>query len=209
MASIIKIKRSNAAGNAPTTSDITTGELALNINDGRLYSSRGASVFEVGSSVHSLAVGTGTFSFANGAVTLPGGDGTSGQTLVTDGAGNVAWQNLDVGNNYSIQASTATADVETQLSTLTSSDQVVANPDGFLSFKTGATTVAKVPYFGTATDGVNVTLDLGDDVASNTYVNGTFATIAFAQTGLDYYASNTALQTLKGRVDVIDGGTFS
>ena len=108
MASVIKIKRSTEAGNAPTTSDITTGELALNLSDGRLYSSRGASVFEVGGSVHSLAVGTGSFSFANGAVTLPAGDGTSGQTLVTDGSGNVAWQNLDVGNNYSRQASTTT-----------------------------------------------------------------------------------------------------
>jgi len=204
MASVIKIKRSSEAGNAPTTSDITTGELALNISDGRLYSSRGGSVFEIGSSVHSLAVGTGTFSFANGAVTLPSADGTQGQTLVTDGSGNLTFQNLDVGNNYSIQASTTTTDVETQLSTLTSNDQVVANPDGFLSFKTGATTVAKVPFFGTAQDGVNVTLDLGDDVASNTYVNGTFATTA----SLDFYASNTALQTLKARVDTIDGGDF-
>ena len=204
MASVIKIKRSSAAGNAPTTSDITTGELALNISDGRLYSSRGASVFEIGSSVHSLAVGTGAFSFANGAVTFPSADGTQGQTLVTDGSGNLTFQNLDTGNNYSIQASTTTTDVETQLSALTSNDQVVANPDGFLSFKTGATTVAKVPFFGSATDGVNVTLDLGDDVASNTYVNNTFATTG----SLDFYASNSALQTLKSRVDTIDGGSF-
>ena len=202
MASIIKIKRSTEAGKAPTTSNITTGELALNISDGRLYSSKGASVFEVGANTHSLAVGSGSFSFANGAVTFPGADGTTGQTLVTDGSGNVAWQNLDTGNNYSIQASTTTTDVETQLSTLSSSDQVVANPDGFLSFKTGATTVAKVPYFGTATNGVNVTLDLGDDVASNTYVNSTFATAS------NLTITNDALTVLTGRVDTVDGGTF-
>jgi hypothetical protein len=68
---------------------------------------------------------------------------------------------------------------------LEASDSLVSNPDGFLSFRTGATTIAKVPYFGTATDGVPVTLDLGDDVASN-----------------------TALTALTGRVDTIDGGSF-
>lgn len=185
MASVIQIKRSTVAGNAPSTSNITTAELALNTADKRLYSSTGTEVFEVGSSVHSLAVGTGAFSFANGAVTLPSGDGTSGQSLVTDGSGNVTWQNLDVGNNYSIIAKTSTADVETLLDDLSLDDHIVANPDGYISFRTGATTVAKVPYFGTATDGVALTLDLGADVASN-----------------------TALTALTARVDVIEGGSF-
>ena len=187
MASIIKLKRSSVAGNAPTTSDITTGEIALNLSDGRLFASKGVSVFEVGANVHSLTVGSGTFSFANGAVTLPTSDGTVGQTLVTDGSGNVTWQKLDVGNNYSIVAGTDASDVEVTTLDLESSDaSLVSNPDGFLAFRTGTDTVAKVPFFGTATDGVNVTLDLGDDVASN-----------------------TALQALVARVDTIDGGTFS
>ena len=146
MASVIQIKRSTVAGNAPSTSNITTAELALNTADKRLYSSTGSEVFEVGSSVHSLAV---------------------------------------VGNNYSIIAKTSTTDVETLLDDLSLDDHIVANPDGYISFRTGATTVAKVPYFGTATDGVALTLDLGADVASN-----------------------TALTALTARVDVIEGGSF-
>ena len=48
MASVIKIKRSNVAGKVPTTSDIATGELALNTKDQKLYSSNGSAIFELG-----------------------------------------------------------------------------------------------------------------------------------------------------------------
>jgi len=48
MASTIKIKRSSVAGKSPTTSDISAGELALNIKDQKLYSSNGSAVFEIG-----------------------------------------------------------------------------------------------------------------------------------------------------------------
>ena len=49
MASTIKIKRSSVAGKRPTTSEITTGELALNTKDQKLFSSNGTSVFELAS----------------------------------------------------------------------------------------------------------------------------------------------------------------
>jgi hypothetical protein len=49
VASTIKIKRSNVAGKKPTTSEITTGELALNTKDQKLFSSNGTSVFELAS----------------------------------------------------------------------------------------------------------------------------------------------------------------
>lgn len=185
MAAVIKIKRSTVAGKLPTTSDVVAGEIALNTSDGRLFASSGARVFEVGANVHSLSVGSGVFSVANGTLTFPSGDGTSGQALVTDGSGNLSFADLDVGNNYTIIGSTDAADVETTLLDLQASDSIVSNPDGYLSFRTGVNTVAKVPYFGTATDGVNVTLDLGDDIASN-----------------------TALTALIARVDTIDGGSF-
>ena len=48
MASVIKIKRSSVAGKKPTTSDIATGELALNTKDQKLYSSNGSAIFELG-----------------------------------------------------------------------------------------------------------------------------------------------------------------
>jgi len=50
MASTIKIKRSSVAGKAPTTSDLSIGELALNTKDQKLYSSNGSAIFEIGSS---------------------------------------------------------------------------------------------------------------------------------------------------------------
>ena len=54
MASTIKIKRSSVAAKVPTTADINTGELALNITDRKLYSSNGTTVFEIGT--HKLSV---------------------------------------------------------------------------------------------------------------------------------------------------------
>ena len=91
MSSTIRIKRSSVRGKVPNTSNISTGELALNLVDKRLYSSNGTATFEIGSNPHSLTVGSGTFSFANGALTLPTADGTSGQVLQTDGAGNITF----------------------------------------------------------------------------------------------------------------------
>jgi hypothetical protein len=56
MASIVKIKRSSVQGKAPTTSNIQEGELALNTRDGKLFSSDGSSVFEVGANLSSLYI---------------------------------------------------------------------------------------------------------------------------------------------------------
>ena len=48
MASTIKIKRSGVLNKVPTTSDIATGELAINYKDQKLYSSNGTGVFQIG-----------------------------------------------------------------------------------------------------------------------------------------------------------------
>lgn len=90
MASIVKIKRSSVQGKRPTISDIQTGELALNIRDGKLFSSDGSSVFEVGANTTSINVGTLTVGNTN-AYTLPTSDGTNGQVLQTDGSGNLSF----------------------------------------------------------------------------------------------------------------------
>jgi|TARA_R110000823_G_scaffold78546_18_gene179099 hypothetical protein len=91
MASIVKIKRSAVQGKAPTTSEIQAGELALNTRDGKLFSSTGTAVFEVGANLHSLSVGSGGISIANGALTFPTADSTSGYVLSTDGAGTLSF----------------------------------------------------------------------------------------------------------------------
>lgn len=97
MASVVKIKRSSVQGKAPTTSDITAGEIALNTRDGKLFSSDGTAVFEVGANLHSLSVGTGGLTIGNNAFTLPTTDGTTNQVLVTDGSGNVTWEDQSAG----------------------------------------------------------------------------------------------------------------
>lgn len=49
MASTIRVKRSSVAGKSPNTSNLSTGELALNLADKKIFSSNGTSVFEIGS----------------------------------------------------------------------------------------------------------------------------------------------------------------
>lgn len=91
MSSTIKIKRSAVAGKSPTTANLDTGELALNTSDGRLYSSTGSEVFEVGANVHSMSVGSGGLSIANSSITFPTSDGTAGQVLKTNGSGSLSF----------------------------------------------------------------------------------------------------------------------
>ena len=91
MSSTIKIKRSAIAGKSPTTANLDTGELALNTSDGRLYSSTGSEIFEVGANVHSMNVGTGGLSIANSSITFPTSDGTAGQVLKTNGSGSLSF----------------------------------------------------------------------------------------------------------------------
>jgi len=97
MASTIKVKRSAVQGKAPTTGNLDAGELALNTRDGRLYS-KGTQVFEVGANNHSLYVGTGGATFANGAFSLPTSDGTADQVIKTNGSGVLSWTNQSGGD---------------------------------------------------------------------------------------------------------------
>lgn len=53
-------KRSTVSGVVPTTSDIASGELGINLADRRLFTSNGTAVFELGSNLTSLAVGNST-----------------------------------------------------------------------------------------------------------------------------------------------------
>jgi len=84
MASVIKIKRSSTSGNAPNTSQLSAGELAINTADGILYSANATAVFEVGANLSNLTVNSQSF---------PTQDGSSGQVLKTDGAGQLYWTN--------------------------------------------------------------------------------------------------------------------
>ena len=47
MAQIIRLKRSTVAGSIPTTSDLSTGELAINVYDGKVFLRRSGSVDDI------------------------------------------------------------------------------------------------------------------------------------------------------------------
>lgn len=53
-------KRSTVSGVVPTTSDIATGELGINLADRRIFTSNGSAVFELGANLTSLTTTTNT-----------------------------------------------------------------------------------------------------------------------------------------------------
>src|SRR6056300_345347 len=47
MAQIIRLKRSTTAGSVPTTSDLSIGEIAINVYDGKVFLRRSGSVDDI------------------------------------------------------------------------------------------------------------------------------------------------------------------
>lgn len=154
MASVVKIKRSSVQGKAPTTSDITAGEIALNTRDGKLFSSDGTTVFEVGANLHSLSIGTGGLVIANGAITFPTSDGTAGQVLSTDGSGTLYFASA-AGDSLGYTTSTITG------TTLLATDvDLGAIPDGPTADAFGVYINGEISNFMEPTREV-IDLDLG------------------------------------------------
>ena len=88
MATVIQFKRSAVQNAAPSVSDLSLGELAVNTYHGRLYTEKNdgsAAIVEVGSNPATLTV--------NGAITFPTSDGTNGQLLGTNGSGALGFVN--------------------------------------------------------------------------------------------------------------------
>lgn len=73
MSTKFQIKRSSVQGKAPTTSNIDTGELAINVRDNKLFSSDGSVTFEVGANLDSLHVGAGGINISNGGLITENG----------------------------------------------------------------------------------------------------------------------------------------
>lgn len=104
-----RLKRSTVSGVTPTTGDISSAELAVNLTDRKLFTSNGSAVFELGSNLTNLAVSanltigsTGDLVFTNGAGVFANGTlGTTGQFLTSNGTG-VYWSTLP-GVNTSAQ----------------------------------------------------------------------------------------------------------
>jgi len=204
MASTIKLKRSSVAGKTPNTTNLSTGELALNLADKRLYSANSSAIFEIGSNPDSLSVGSGGFTIANGAITFPLADGDPNQVLQTDGSGQLSFGAVSGGGggqtaNVSLFANATTNLVTTQISSLQINDRVVANPDGFIKLLTGNAQELRVPYFGAP--GVN--LDNGIiSVTGGVSVNATF-TNYFGQVDAD--GTNLVASSPNNQLSIIGG----
>ena len=55
-----QLKRSAVAGKQPNTSTLSTGELAINTTDQKIYSSNGTAIFEPAANIATLYVGNST-----------------------------------------------------------------------------------------------------------------------------------------------------
>ena len=89
MANKIQIKRTAVSSRTPNTTNsannryIDTGELALNITDGKLYSSNGTVYFEVGANLQHLTVPSNA---SLTAVIANGSTGSVGDVLASNGS---------------------------------------------------------------------------------------------------------------------------
>ena len=112
MAAKFLVKRSSVSGQAPNTSHITTGELALNLPDGIMYGSNGTVIFEIGANTTNLSVGANNIhansstakvnsALTVGNITIPRTDGSANQVLTTDGSGSLSWVDQSGGSGGS------------------------------------------------------------------------------------------------------------
>ena len=130
MAAKIQIKRSSVSGNAPDLSNIDTGELALNITDGRMFSTNGSNIFEIGANLSSLQV--------NG-ISFPASDGTDGQVLTTDGNGQLTFTTVTGGGGVE-----TVQQLETYTYSITTNTTIISGQDddnNTLQYTTGEETV--------------------------------------------------------------------
>ena len=158
MSSTIKIKRTTVAGKSPTNANLSTGELAINLPDGRLYSYSGSRIFEIGANVHSLHVGSGSFSIGNGSITFPNAVANTGFFLGTDGSGTLSFRNT-------------TPLIKSQL----------ANTNTYIATKTNSaspTTSGVFAHTGRATISTNLTVS-GNTVVSKLVANGSVGTAGY------------------------------
>ena len=195
MAAKFLVKRSSVSGQSPNTSQLTTGELALNLTDGIMYGSNGSVIFEIGSNVTSLSVNGYSF---------PSTDGANGQVLKTDGNGNITFSTPVEGFT--------TGDVDTHLNQSGATSNQVLSWDGSdyswvdQSAGGGSVTITEYLYKPTSntsvftgTDENGLVLDYSSG-EEDVYLNG----IKLISVD-DYVATNSSAVTLQA--NAVNGDT--
>ena len=123
MGNKFQIKRTAVTGRQPTTGNIDTGELAINITDGIMYSTNGTTVFEIGANNTNVNV-SNTLTVAK--LSANGSLGTDGQVLTSNGT-TVYWSTSTGGGGASVETS------NTEPSSPTNGDLWFDTEDGTLS----------------------------------------------------------------------------
>jgi len=180
MATRFQVKRSSVSGVRPTTTDIQPGELAVNIQDGILFSANSTVVFEAGANLTSIAVGNSTVRFTvntshvsisnSTALVANGSNGTSGHVLHSNGTG-VYWAADDQGVTSVATGSGLTGGTITATGTISvlANNGITANTTGlYVTQGTGAVVNAT---------GVHVNSAYIGTLAANsaTYANGSIS----------------------------------
>lgn len=107
--SVVQLKRSSVAGKQPNTSNLSVGELAINLTDRKLYSSDGSSVFLIGEQLTNTTI-SGNLEFVASTGRIVANNSTGGvdspQALFSDN-GNLYWDTISAnGSVYTIDANT-------------------------------------------------------------------------------------------------------
>ena len=191
MANKFQVKRTSVTGRTPNTTNsgnthyIDTGELALNLADGKMFSSNGSVYFEVGANVANLSV-AGNASI--GAIVANGTIGSVGQTLTSNGTG-IYWA-AGAGTGTVTQVNTGNGLTGGPI-TATGTIDVVAN-NGIVANSTGV--------FANAGTGVVVN-------ATGIHVNSTYIG-TLAANSATYLGGNTA-SDLRSYSDTQAGAAYT
>lgn len=162
MATKFQIKRTSITGRVANTTDpanthyIATGELALNLIDGKMFSSNGSIMFEIGANLQSLnvastiRVGNSTVNSILGQLSLTVGNSVVNTTAISVGANLISNTSaLLIGNstvNTVINSSSISVASIIANGAVATQDQILyANSTGGVYWRTPATITATEP----------------------------------------------------------------
>src|SRR6056300_1742268 len=194
-APIVRIKRSSQAGKIPTNSQLLLGELAINTTDGKVYIEQEKGGVGVGTTVIAVNpwnVGLGGDAYDINFTAGDVGVGTDNPTEKLDVIGTAKVDGLKFGSG------TAVTSVDTDLSSVSASDDTLASAKAIKSYVDGQVTAQDLDFAGDTGSG-SIDLDsetftiVGTENEIQTVGSGNTLTIGLTETGVtaDTYGSST------------------